>query len=600
MTGSLRALSRSLLCASMVVAVGRMAWSENPSFDVNDVSILWPAPKTPADVASLLSADDPLADGSTLWPKDVFDHAMTAARTVKVTASSGTSFQIAFADPKFLSPHTWKVVGIRVDPSAPGTEPAVAALFGTYPQVRLVLQPVTESGGRIRVHDVAAHVVYSYITALEPFPASPVQVRAIPDKVAFRRVLDDLNSLKTLCTAAGAPTKGELSIHPAIVRRVAGFQDRLKLLLRTHLTRARLQAISFMGIDEPEPWIFFSMRVPRKTDPLLPPAQEEMLIFRGGDPVVTRQRNSQFGVGMGVSTATLFAEGISDRVEHRALPDATTPEIQNIKLAHVADIVANPRRSHFFNTNCVSCHSESTRRNALRLAPAPSSLSYQRPTGISGVAATLIPTDQWNVHNFGWFPDSGGVVETVSQRTANEAADSVDFINREYFGQASTTTAVPPSLPPAPLPAPLAMKATPLTLMMDIKSPQDFGALKALLDAIQSSPPDRNPIRVALDKLGLVHFARFFFVGEEKLAVVTSYDGSFDDYISAFVRDIGEVFDKLLDHVKDAPPLPVSEHPAAFLAYVKSHDLKCIPPFYSAYPDLSTQEILTLRNRSRP
>jgi len=48
----------------------------------------------------------------------------------------------------------------------------------------------------------------------------------------------------------------------------------------------------------------------------------------------------------------------------------------------------------------------------------------------------------------------------------------------------------------------------------------------------------------------------------------------------------------------DAPPLPVLTHPAEFLEYVKRHDLKCIPPFYSAYPNLEVLDILTLEKQS--
>jgi len=53
-----------------------------------------------------------------------------------------------------------------------------------------------------------------------------------------------------------------------------------------------------------------------------------------------------------------------------------------------------------------------------------------------------------------------------------------------------------------------------------------------------------------------------------------------------------------LVHMLDAPPLPVLTHPAEFLEYVKRHDLKCIPPFYSAYPNLEVLDILTLEKQS--
>ena len=140
--------------------------------------------------------------------------------------------------------------------------------------------------------------------------------------------------------------------------------------------------------------------------------------------------------------------------------------------------------------------------------------------------------------------------------------------------------------------------ASPLTLVMKIKSASDFQALKALIDKIQSLPPEQNPIMRALNRLGTVHFARFVFIEERYLAVITTYDGSFEDYIDAFVNEIGHVFDQLLAHIDGAPPLPVSSHRAEFLAFVQRHDLQAIPPFYSAYPTLKTLDILTLQRKA--
>ena len=51
------------------------------------------------------------------------------------------------------------------------------------------------------------------------------------------------------------------------------------------------------------------------------------------------------GSGDGVSTTTLFAEG------------ANTPEAA----AAIAAVVADPARAHFFNTDCLSCHTETRR-----------------------------------------------------------------------------------------------------------------------------------------------------------------------------------------------------------------------------------------------
>ena len=110
--------------------------------------------------------------------------------------------------------------------------------------------------------------------------------------------------------------------------------------------------------------------------------------------------------------------------------------------------------------------------------------------------------------------------------------------------------------------------SNPLTLVMNIKSPADFAALQKLLGDIGAKPPGENPIDNALTKVGTVHFARFVFLSQTQLAVITSYDGDFDVYIKAFTHYLGDIFDALLSHMSDAPPLPVKDNIANFLAYV--------------------------------
>jgi len=50
------------------------------------------------------------------------------------------------------------------------------------------------------------------------------------------------------------------------------------------------------------------------------------------------------------------------------------------------------------------------------------------------IALDAISKNKWNVRNFGWFPPFGGgpTVPSVTQRTANETAEGVQFIERNY------------------------------------------------------------------------------------------------------------------------------------------------------------------------
>ena len=128
---------------------------------------------------------------------------------------------------------------------------------------------------------------------------------------------------------------------------------------------------------------------------------------------------------------------------------------------------------------------------------------------------------------------------------------------------------------------------------MTIKSGEDYTKLSALLHSIQSAPPEKNPVWAALTRLKTVHFARFVFLeNNTKLAVITTYDGTFDKYINEFIDEIGDVFNALLAHMTGAPPLPVQKNRQAFLDYVKANDLRGLEPFYSAYPKATVLDIL--------
>lgn len=132
----------------------------------------------------------------------------------------------------------------------------------------------------------------------------------------------------------------------------------------------------------------------------------------------------------------------------------------------------------------------------------------------------------------------------------------------------------------------------PLTLVMKAKSAQDYTLLRQAVEHVQSLPAEQNPIVASLTKLANVHFARFVFLDPDQLLVITTYDGDFDSYINEFTNELGEVFDALLTHVQDGPPLPVQTYRQQFLDYVRTRDLRCVGTFYSAYPTRTVLDIL--------
>ena len=128
---------------------------------------------------------------------------------------------------------------------------------------------------------------------------------------------------------------------------------------------------------------------------------------------------------------------------------------------------------------------------------------------------------------------------------------------------------------------------TPLTCIMPIKSAADCQALVQLLKVAKPKVDE------ALDAISTVHFARFVFLQEgTQLAIITTYDGSFDKYIADFANYIGDVFDALFQHISDPPPLPVKKNTAEFIAWVAKHDVPH-SGFYSAYPASTVVQLVT-------
>ena len=85
---------------------------------------------------------------------------------------------------------------------------AIVEKYGSSPQLRVIFQPVDRSGvGKVKVHDVAAHLVYSFLQ-----PTRGKMGKRIPDKVKFTAILDDLVKLK-------GPLEGEGHRH---ARQAAG------------------------------------------------------------------------------------------------------------------------------------------------------------------------------------------------------------------------------------------------------------------------------------------------------------------------------------------------------------------------------------------
>lgn len=533
--------------------------------NVNDISFLWPVPQSEAEADRLISAQETLSDGTDLWPLDIFNAVLATAPTIE--AEPGQPILIPTAR-RLEERVTWKVAGIRVDPSFSLCDQSSPQDCGAVAQIRLILQPVSSSP-RLRVHDFAAHLTYNFATLANGKPA--------PDTTVFAKIIKDLVELKQELKQAGISTDDTLGVHPGFLVNNEPLTEKLRTLLKTHLSGARLQGIGFMGIRPPEPWIFFLMRRMDngqfQSVPLTSANGHKaiQLITIDSRFVIPDPTTSTFGGALRVSTAQVFrANGNLDAAADGKLIAALG---RPLLVREIPDVVANPKLANVFNMDCVSCHTETSLRQTRNIPPADPALVFPGPAP----KANVLPVDDWNVRNFGWgVGRRDRVMATVVQRTANEAAQSAEMINRVYLGAQAMHTPV----------------SNPLTLLLKASNQTEYDLLKTEVVALQALPPAQNPIVQALERLRSVHYARFVFLDESlSLMVITTYDDDFDTYIETFAAEIGPVFDKILKHIKDAPPLPVRDHPDEFLEFVKANDIPPTGDFYRAYPDLRVRDI---------
>src|ERR1700734_327688 len=109
----------------------------------NDVSWLFPAPTTTADLANLIAVKDITVSGGPVWTDAVFQQFVAIADS-PTTQVAGTSNQISLPQ-EARSIDAWFVAGVRIDAGAPGLSKEIAAQYGQLPEIRLIIQPIVKN-----------------------------------------------------------------------------------------------------------------------------------------------------------------------------------------------------------------------------------------------------------------------------------------------------------------------------------------------------------------------------------------------------------------------------------------------------------------------
>ena len=426
----------------------------------DDVSWLFPTPTKPADLDNLISMADLTAPNpqdpakrDRVWSDAAFQQFLGIAASPAAIADGdriGLPAEVKSID-------AWRIAGIRFDPGAPGLSDAIIKQYGQSPQIRLIVQPVTKNAdGTLDVHDITAHLIFSFLDPAKPV-LDPAEKgcfpRPVPDLVTFQKIVAEIADLRTRLSegklgADKVTTSGKpLGVHPGLIdpTTASNVRQEMKAILERHLSSLRLGQMAIMGLpaDAPEPWIFLSMlRVQPGDVPQLPnggyipvhgPTLDgtqfaQKLEPPGSTPRVVPVPHTNNLAPITCVNAAVPANGPPVKQRHgvstASLPSDPPKSQSGIRnVLNVLNVIADPAKSHFFNTDCVSCHTET--RRAMELL---------RPHDIPKINAAPLPNGPWNVRNFGWSPLVEGPVHgTVTRRAAAETAAVVDFINSKML-----------------------------------------------------------------------------------------------------------------------------------------------------------------------
>src|SRR5271155_119374 len=230
----------------------------------DDVSILFPAPKTAADFANLIGVRDITTSNpqdatkrDPVWSDSAFQQFINIVSSSN--ASVGTA-QISLPT-EARSIDVWFVAGIRIDAGAPGLSSDIHAQYGRLPEIRLIIQPVLKnSDGSPKALDIAGHLIFDFIDLSATQPSFTGQndcfPRFQPDPASFKSVVADLTDLSTrlnngqIASHAVSTVSLPLGVHPGLADPATANALRNELLsfLEKHISAQRLGSMAIAGL----------------------------------------------------------------------------------------------------------------------------------------------------------------------------------------------------------------------------------------------------------------------------------------------------------------------------------------------------------------
>ncbi len=376
---------------------------------LNDVSMLFPLPATQdeLDSATLKASDE--GSAGVLLPPSFYDAVGHITGSAAKAPTPGGSSEASYADLRATS--------LRLDPCFAALAPDPHGQ-GCAPQLRLVFQEVkfNASRGRSEAFDSALHVFYAL------------------SRDELLNLSLELYRLR-LSRAQPGERLGRLQPHPLMVREglagpfaaavrdlVRGLAGQERIARITQLSSTSTFNWTFKGADfsSPSPSALVAMAIPS-----LPGSATAQSFFSG----------FSFDDLEGKFTpATSSADDLTalTNVVTAAGLDAGTRQQSFDALARID----NPSRHSANTIDCASCHL-ATPAALLVAAPQYSMVESANPNAFAPDGGAVLPGElaptfetlgQLNLHAFSYL----GIYPGISQRTVNETAAIVEYLNQNY------------------------------------------------------------------------------------------------------------------------------------------------------------------------
>lgn len=418
-------------------------------FDVNDVSFLFPLPKSPQELGGLLQVSQISNDGLSLLSEKIFNDVVEKFKAVNLSFETSSK--------TFQAPHVaiaaqysfWRITALRFDPCANSkTHSQLKASDLTQQclfEIRLIAQPVSNVYQTRK--DIAG--LPPDPTLVRPFRAEDFALHLIyvvPNQQR-QQVLTDLTSeLRRIQESSQNGTQGKpLGIHPTMAAQGIGsdgtYAKSIRELILKFTGGHTLSGIAMaQGNTEQLHWRFAAVGVDPDTQsvkdlisiPEIPEDVEKVANLQNCCSLSPSLTNPAPNME---SFLNVFKEKVDSQILKDKIASAKSVEAQLRTGIQTALDLENPEKFSQFEKNCFSCHLATPLKlmsQKVLEAKWEDFSRFQVPENTTGEPdSSSINAVKWSIRNFGYL----GQNPVVSQRTINESAVVANLLTKIANGQ---------------------------------------------------------------------------------------------------------------------------------------------------------------------